>query len=128
MANITPTYTLFDKLPAILVEWDAFTTNGDVGLAFDCWKTGNFYNHLFKGATCIITRTVAAAAFDVDVNVSMDDSTYVATNINNVTGPDVYVHEIPVGDDVETNWRYWKIDVVSIGLNNNLKVQLWLFT
>ncbi len=127
MANITPTSVVMDRMPAILITWTGFDTNGDVGLAFDSWKTNNFYGNLYEKATAIVSRTAGANAIDVDVNVSLDDSKYEVTNLNNFTAHDVYKYETPVGDNVEIPWRHWKVDIVSIGVGNTLDLELWLY-
>ena len=127
MTTITPTVTLFDKTPAILVTFAGFNTNGDDG-SFDSWKTSNFYGNLYRGATAIITRTAGTGtAIDVDVNVSLDNSKQEASNINNMTAVDTYAHEVPVGDNAEIPWRFWHVDIVAVGTGNTLTLELWLY-
>ncbi len=128
---ITPTVTYFGKgsVPAYLVTYVGFDGNGEYGV-FDAW------DHIVPfapiGAILIVNRRLGTTnAIDVDLDVSMNNSQYAVTDINNITAKDTYGY-MPLTDWGEPDntpyqkWRYWKVTVVAVGANNTLDVYLWL--
>lgn len=128
MATLTPVVTLFTggSTPALLATFAGSAANGDVGV-IDSWNRG--LNWVPTRATLIITTSVGTtAAIDVDVDVSMDNNTYVVSDINNITAKDTYEHHPADGasDDSRRPWRYWKVSVVTVGAGNTLSHALFL--
>jgi hypothetical protein len=129
---ITPTKTLFGKgkTPVIKLEFAGIDGAGEYGI-FDAWS--EYLGFIPTAASCIVTRTGGTtSAIDVDVNVSMDNTTYVASDINNITAQLTYDH-MPSPDWGEPDdtariaWRYWKPIAVDEGSGNTLTITLWLY-
>ena len=129
MSERTPTKTLFGKgkTPAIKLSFAGIVAAGDYGI-FDAWS--EYLGFVPRAATCLVTRTGGTTnAIDVDVNVSMDGTNYVATDINNITAKDTYENHPAAGaadDKGRAAWRYWKPIAVDEGTGNTLTITLWL--
>ena len=115
--------------PAIQINFDTFDADTEYA-TIDVWSLG--LNWLPKVATLIITTDAGTTALiDIDVDVSMDGTTYTTTNINNVSADDTYAHH-PNPDFGEpdttahTAWRYWKVLVNTVGAGNTLSADLTL--
>ena len=94
----------------------------------DTWSLG--LQWLPRTAVCIVTRSAGTTnAIDVDVDVSANGTTYVATDINNITAKDTHTMHPAAGaaDDAgRIAWRYWRISVVDEGTGNTLSIALLL--
>ena len=126
---ITPTKTLFGKgkTPAIKLDFAGVDGAGEYGV-FDAWS--EYLGFVPRAATCLVSRTGGTVTtIDVDVNVSMDNSTFVSTDINNITAYDTYENHPAAGaadDKGRAAWRYWKVLAVDEGSNNTSTITLWL--
>lgn len=123
----TPAVTYFTATPGILVTFPGFDLDTEFGV-IDTWSLGMGW--IPKKATCLITTTVGTtAAIDVDVDVSMDNSKFEVTDINNITAKDTYESHPASGaadDKAEIAWRHWKVLINTVGANNELSAALWL--
>lgn len=129
---ITPTKTFFahGRTPAMIITFTGFDGDGEYGI-FDSWSEG--LDWVPSGAVAVFTTTAGTgAAIDLDVNVSLDGTNYVATTINNITSANTYEYT-PTPDWGEpdatshTKWRYWKVIFVAVGTGNTNTVELYLF-
>ena len=128
---ITPTKTWYginSKTPVLHLTFAGFDAATEYGI-FDAWSEG--LDWIPRSAIAIITRTGGAqAVLDIDVDIGMDGTTYVAGDINNMTTKDVYAYHPAAGAADDSNkmaWRYWKVYIVDEGEGNTLTVDLWLF-
>ena len=128
--EITPTKTFFQngKTPVMLLTFAGFDAATEFGI-FDAWSEA--LDWIPKAAVAIVTRTGGSqAVLDIDVDVSMDGTTYVASDINNITTKDVHTYHPAAGAADDSNkiaWRFWKVYIVDEGQGNTLTVELWLF-
>ena len=127
---IIPTKTFFGKGKTKVAKLDFAGVDGagEYGV-FDAWS--EYMDFVPRAATCIVTRTAGTTnAIDVDVNVSMDNTTYTTTDINNITAKDTYENHPAAGaadDKGRAAWRYWKPIAVDEGTGNTLTITLWLY-
>ena len=128
---ITPTkeeISINGRTPAIHLSFTGFDAATEYGV-FDAW--GENLGWIPTSAIAIITRTGGAqAVLDIDVDVSMDGTNYVASDINNMTTKDTYAYHPAAGamdDSGKMAWRHWKVYIVDEGEGNTLTVDLWLF-
>lgn len=129
---ITPTKTWFcdGKTPVLKLTFAGFDAATEYGI-FDAWSECR--NFAPKNAIAIVTRTAGSQnTIDVDVDVAMENTNYVATSLNNITAKDTYgYHPEPDFGEADntqfTAWRYWKVYIVDEGNGNTLTVTLWLF-
>lgn len=129
--EITPTHAVVSKgvTPAVIVTFAGFDGDAEFGI-FDAWD--KFIPFTPRTAVALVTTVAGTtAAIDVDVDVSMDGSTFVQTNINNITADDTHaLHPNPDYGEPDTThltrWRYWKVLVNTVGAGNTLTLTLWL--
>ncbi len=127
---ITPTTEKFlsGSTPACIVTFAGFDAAAEYG-KIDMWSLG--LGWIPKACTLIVNTTSGVtAAIDVDVDVSMDDTTYVGTNINNVTAETTYAyHPNPDLGEPDTTqftfWRWWKVTFVDEGTGNTNTAKLF---
>ena len=126
---ITPTTTFFSKgrKKCVLVTFTGFNAATEYGI-FDSWSEE--MDWVPRSAVAIVDVNSGTSAVDIDVDVSMDGTTYTASDINNITAGATYTYHPAAGaadDSNKIRWRYWKVYVVDEGTNMTDDVYLWLF-
>lgn len=127
---ITPTKTVFKdgRMPVIEVSYAGFDGSGEYGV-FDVWSED--IDFLPAHATMIVARSSGTTTtIDFDLDISWDGTTYIATDINNITAYDTHEHHPAAGASNDKGLmrpRYWKVTAVDEGSGNTNTATVWLY-
>ena len=126
---ITPTTEFFSlgRKNCMLLTFSGVDGAGEYGI-FDSWTED--MDWVPRTAVCLVDTGGGTNAIDVDIDVSMDGTTYVASDINNITATATHTYHPAAGaadDSNKIRWRYWKMTAVDEGSGHTNEVYLWLF-
>ena len=127
----TINYFRSGKTPVIHIEVAGLDANGEQSASFDAFNTG--FDWIPNAAMIIISQTAGTtAACDVSIEGSNNNIDFVA-DLAAVTDCEVPVTDwYPNQDfsgaiDTHETYRYWRVDVDTVGAGNTLTANLYLY-